>query len=79
MIIGRSIEALDHTTILQSLEHQARQGVDYFTLHAGVLQEHLSFVQKRLIGIVSRGGSLTARAAPPCGHTGDPCFRTRTL
>ena len=61
MIIGRSIEALDHTTILQSLEHQARQGVDYFTLHAGVLQEHLSFVQKRLIGIVSRGGSLLGK------------------
>ncbi|MEO1996757.1 MAG: phosphomethylpyrimidine synthase ThiC, partial [Planctomycetaceae bacterium] len=61
MIIGRSIESLDHTTILQSLEHQARQGVDYFTLHAGVLQEHLRFVQKRLIGIVSRGGSLLGK------------------
>jgi len=61
MIIGRSIESLDHGTILQSLEHQARQGVDYFTLHAGVLREHLPFVEKRLIGIVSRGGSLLGK------------------
>jgi len=61
MIIGRSIDSLDHGTILQSLEHQARQGVDYFTLHAGVLREHLPFVEKRLIGIVSRGGSLLGK------------------
>jgi phosphomethylpyrimidine synthase len=35
--------------------------VDYFTIHAGVLREHLPFVRKRLIGIVSRGGSLLAK------------------
>jgi len=61
MIIGRKIEELDERVVLESLEHQARQGVDYFTIHAGVLREHLPFVQQRLIGIVSRGGSLLAK------------------
>src|SRR4051812_5742453 len=61
MIIGRTIEELDERLVLETLEHQARQGVDYFTIHAGVLKEHLPFVRKRLIGIVSRGGSLLAK------------------
>jgi len=61
MIIGRSIEDLGYDVILKSLEHQAKQGVDYFTIHAGVLKEHLPYVNKRLIGIVSRGGSLLAK------------------
>src|SRR5688572_9856388 len=61
MIIGRRIEDLTPKLILESLLHQAKQGVDYFTIHAGVLREHLPFVQKRLIGIVSRGGSLIAK------------------
>jgi len=61
MIIGRKIEDLDEAMILAEVEHQAAQGVDYFTLHAGILREHLPFVRKRLIGIVSRGGSLLAQ------------------
>ena len=61
MIIGRRIEDLDREMILETLEHQARQGVDYFTIHAGVVQEHLPLVRERLIGIVSRGGSLLAK------------------
>ncbi len=61
MIIGRKIEDLTEKIIMQSLLEQAKQGVDYFTIHAGVLREHLPFVQKRLIGIVSRGGSLLAK------------------
>lgn len=61
MIIGRRIEDLDIEIVLESLEHQASQGVDYFTIHAGVLQEHLPYVKDRLIGIVSRGGSLLAK------------------
>ena len=61
MIIGRKIEDLDREMILETLEHQARQGVDYFTIHAGVVQEHLPLVRERLIGIVSRGGSLLAK------------------
>ncbi len=61
MIIGKKIEELDKTLILDTLEHQAAQGVDYFTIHAGVLRQHLPLVKERLIGIVSRGGSLLAK------------------
>jgi phosphomethylpyrimidine synthase len=61
MIIGRKIEDLDWETIRDSLQHQARQGVDYFTIHAGVRRAHLKYVKNRLIGIVSRGGSLLAK------------------
>ena len=61
MIIGKRIETLDAPQVLATLRHQAEQGVDYFTIHAGVLQEHLPLVKDRLIGIVSRGGSLLAK------------------
>jgi phosphomethylpyrimidine synthase len=61
MIIGRRIETLNKEQILDTLRHQAKQGVDYFTIHAGVLQEHIEYVKDRLIGIVSRGGSLLAK------------------
>jgi phosphomethylpyrimidine synthase len=43
------------------IERQARQGVDYMTLHAGILLEHLPHVAGRITGIVSRGGSLMAQ------------------
>ncbi|MSR69457.1 MAG: phosphomethylpyrimidine synthase [Phycisphaerales bacterium] len=61
MIIGRKLEELDEQIVLETLVHQAQQGVDYFTIHAGVLKEHLPLIRKRLIGIVSRGGSLLAK------------------
>ncbi|MEM6333563.1 MAG: phosphomethylpyrimidine synthase ThiC, partial [Planctomycetota bacterium] len=61
MIIGRKIEDLDRDLILDSVRHQAQQGVDYMTIHAGVLKEHLKFAKDRLIGLVSRGGSLLAK------------------
>ena len=61
MIIGRPIEELTYDAILEGIEHQAKQGVDYFTVHAGVLRRHLPLVKNRLIGIVSRGGSLLAK------------------
>lgn len=61
MIIDRRIEDLNEEIILDTLTHQAQQGVDYFTIHAGVIQEHLELVKDRLIGIVSRGGSLLAK------------------
>ena len=61
MIIGRKLEDLDEEVILETLEHQARQGVDYFTVHAGVRKAHLPLVKNRVIGIVSRGGSLLAK------------------
>ena len=61
MIIGRKIEDLTPTMIMDELVNQAEQGVDYFTIHAGVLHEHIPYIKDRLIGIVSRGGSLLAK------------------
>jgi phosphomethylpyrimidine synthase len=46
---------------LDMVEHQASQGVDYMTVHAGVLLEHLHLTMNRVTGIVSRGGSLVAK------------------
>ncbi|MDO5553025.1 MAG: phosphomethylpyrimidine synthase ThiC [Planctomycetia bacterium] len=56
-------DILDMTAqnILDAVEHQARQGVDYMTIHCALLQRHLPLVESRLTGIVSRGGSLTAK------------------
>src|SRR5947209_1087126 len=44
--------------MLDMVEHQAKQGVDYMTIHAGVLQEYLPLTANRVTGIVSRGGAL---------------------
>ena len=44
--------------LLDVIERQAKQGVDYMTLHAGVLWEYLPLTKERITGIVSRGGSL---------------------
>jgi len=46
--------------LLDGIEHQAQQGVDYMTVHAGILFEHLPLVHGRITGIVSRGGALLA-------------------
>jgi phosphomethylpyrimidine synthase len=46
---------------LDVVASQARQGVDYMTIHCGLLREHLPLTQRRLTGIVSRGGSLVAK------------------
>ncbi len=61
MILDRKLEDLDRDIILASIEHQARQGVDYMTVHAGLRRAHVPLVKDRLIGIVSRGGSLLAK------------------
>ena len=61
MIIGRTIEQLDEQAVRDTLRTQAEQGVDYFTIHAGVTLASLPLVKRRLIGIVSRGGSLLAK------------------
>ena len=55
-----SIEAMTADDLIDMVEHQAKQGVDYMTLHAGVLLRHLPLARKRITGIVSRGGSLLA-------------------
>jgi phosphomethylpyrimidine synthase len=46
--------------MLDMVEHQAKQGVDYMTIHAGVLLCHVPLTRNRVTGIVSRGGSLMA-------------------
>ena len=61
MIVGRRLEELGYDVILREIERQARQGVDYFTIHAGILREHLPLVAPRVTGIPSRGGSLLAK------------------
>jgi len=61
VIKGRNVEDIDCDTIFQVIEKQAKQGVDFFTIHAGVLREHLSLLEKRVAGIVSRGGALLAK------------------
>jgi len=61
MIVHKPIEELTYDDILETCRKQVRQGVDFFTLHAGLLKEHLPLVESRLAGIVSRGGSLLAR------------------
>jgi phosphomethylpyrimidine synthase len=55
-----AVEDLTADDLLQMIEHQAQQGVDYMTIHAGILLEHLPLVYGRVTGIVSRGGSLHA-------------------
>ena len=54
------IKNLDIKSMLKTLEKQARQGVSYFTIHAGFLLKFMPLVAKRKMGIVSRGGSLMA-------------------
>ena len=57
----KTVENTRASDFIDMLEHQAKQGVDYFTIHAGVLGEHLPLVQHRITGIVSRGGSIMAQ------------------
>jgi len=61
VIQGRDVENIDNKIILEVIEKQAEQGVDFFTIHAGVLKEHLPLLEKRVAGIVSRGGALLAK------------------
>ena len=61
VIVGRDVEDVDIKTILDVVEKQAKQGVDFFTIHAGLLREHLPLLGNRVAGIVSRGGALLAK------------------
>src|SRR5207247_8024549 len=53
-------EEITPRMLLDMVEHQAKQGVDYMTIHAGVLKEYIPLTKDRVTGIVSRGGSLMA-------------------
>jgi phosphomethylpyrimidine synthase len=61
IVEDRDVENVDHKIILKIVERQAKQGVDFFTIHAGVLKEHLPLLEGRIGGIVSRGGALLAK------------------
>jgi phosphomethylpyrimidine synthase len=54
-------EDLTIDIFLQTLVEQAEQGVDYFTIHAGVLLRYVPLTARRVTGIVSRGGSIMAK------------------
>ncbi len=56
-----SVEDLSAQIVLEVIEEQARQGVDYMTIHAGVRLAHIPLTSKRLTGIVSRGGAMMAQ------------------
>ena len=54
-------ENLTIDLFIETLIEQAEQGVDYFTIHAGVLLKYVPLTAKRITGIVSRGGSIMAK------------------
>src|SRR5438874_8269334 len=57
----KRIEDLTAGIMLEVIEEQAEQGVDYMTIHAGVLIQYLPMISKRITGIVSRGGAILAQ------------------
>ena len=56
----RRVEDLNIGVMLEVIEEQAEQGVDYMTIHAGVLVQYVPLTTKRITGIVSRGGAILA-------------------
>lgn len=58
---GGVVENITWELFRQTLLEQAEQGVDYFTIHAGVLLRHIPLTANRVTGIVSRGGSIHAK------------------
>lgn len=59
--VNGKAEDLTWEIFKDTLIEQCEQGVDYFTIHAGLLQKHIPYAAKRLTGIVSRGGSIMAK------------------
>src|SRR3954468_4634581 len=57
----KRVESLTAQDLLDIVEEQAQQGVDYMTIHAGILRDFLPLAQHRVTGIVSRGGALMAQ------------------
>jgi phosphomethylpyrimidine synthase len=56
----RRVQDLNIQVMLEVIEEQAEQGVDYMTIHAGVLVQYIPLTTKRVTGIVSRGGAILA-------------------
>lgn len=59
--VNGRVEDLTWEIYRDTLIEQCEQGVDYFTIHAGVLRAHADLVKDRLTGIVSRGGSIMTK------------------
>ena len=57
----RQVRDLSRDVLLETIESQAEQGVDYMTIHAGILHRYLPLTSGRITGIVSRGGSILAQ------------------
>src|SRR5438552_10550336 len=57
----KRVEDLDRNVMLEVIEEQAAQGVDYMTIHACVLIQYLPLITKRITGILSRGGAILAQ------------------
>ena len=72
----KRVEDLNAEVMLEVIEEQAAQGVDYMTIHAGVLIQYLPLISKRITGIVSRGGAILA---PVDGLQPQTKFPLRTL
>ncbi|RQG92738.1 phosphomethylpyrimidine synthase ThiC [Natrarchaeobius halalkaliphilus] len=71
---AESPEEITTELLLAVIEKQAEQGVDYMTIHAGILAEHLPLTDGRKTGIVSRGGSIMAQWMEERGEQ-NPLFR----
>ncbi|HEV2495820.1 MAG TPA: phosphomethylpyrimidine synthase ThiC [Terriglobia bacterium] len=56
----KNVKDLSASLLLEVIEEQAAQGVDYMTIHAGVLRQYIPLIRNRVTGIVSRGGSILA-------------------
>ncbi len=69
--VNGRIEDLSWEVYRDTLIEQAEQGVDYFTIHAGVLRDFVPLTKNRVTGIVSRGGSIMAQW---CRHHGQENF-----
>ncbi|MGA2286170.1 MAG: phosphomethylpyrimidine synthase ThiC [Dehalococcoidia bacterium] len=62
--VAADLERMEDMTaeaLFEMIEHQAQQGVDFMTVHCGILREHVPLAQRRVTGIVSRGGGLLAQ------------------
>jgi phosphomethylpyrimidine synthase len=59
--VNGKVEDLNWEIYKDTLIEQCEQGVDYFTIHAGLLLHHIPMTQKRVTGIVSRGGAIMAK------------------
>jgi phosphomethylpyrimidine synthase len=58
--LGDETPKMDANLLLDVIRNQAEQGVDFMTLHAGLLRRHIPLAMRRVMGIVSRGGAIMA-------------------